>query len=174
MATPECHESLGPASWLWGAGMLPVISGRLSMMCWGKCSPLCNSPVRQYCPGNVCVLLSIIRFSCMLGVDARARASDSRITAYPREMHVCAASSCPAPAPLPAHRWVLRGPGRRGPQNGEATDARDQRQCGGQTEQERVEGLHRVDLLQPLGEDMGKTPLSSGLSLPSRVFVCRV
>jgi len=59
-----------------------------------------------------------------------------------------------APAPRPTHGRGHGGRGRRGPQNGQPTRARDQYQHGGQTQEQRIQGCHRGDLLAPLVRGM--------------------
>jgi hypothetical protein len=93
-------------------------------------------------------------FSFTLGVCPSARASDQRERLAPERRARLLCSACPSPATQPADRRVISGSGRRGPQSGEVTPTRDQHQRSGQTEQERVQGRHHVDLLKPRVEDM--------------------
>jgi hypothetical protein len=60
------------------------------------------------------------------------------------------ASCCASPAMPPADCGMIRGPGRRGPQEGHPTPARNQGQRGGETEKKRIEGFHNIDFLQTL------------------------
>jgi hypothetical protein len=67
------------------------------------------------------------------------------------------------PVALSAHGLGRGGPERWGPQNSQTTHACDQYQRGGQTQEKRIQGRHRVDLLHPLVEGMrlkGCTPSS--------------
>ena len=62
-------------------------------------------------------------------------------------VHRLSPSCCTPPAMPPTACGVLSGLGRRGPQDGQATRAPDQRQHRWNTHEDRIQGCHHVALL---------------------------
>jgi len=103
--------------------------------------------------GFNCVVIVV---SCLLlRVCPRARAAAHLIVTHCR---VFDPASLPLDGVLPAlpppARRVIVGPGGGKPQEGHPTPTRDQRQRGGKPQKERIQGRHRVGLLQPLVQGM--------------------